>query len=369
MIIFATVPATGPEVSKLRNMHGKVITFFRFCALCAAVAALAVSCGNEPVELMYDGGRDKAGTMFLADEPREVFYDTTRRWFYPDEPLQVSIDERHDLLVRFYSPVEVRDVTVRCRFKGISDEFVDLAHFDVVYPFMEATVSLPVTHSEQTYRVAGGSRVKVPAQPGLTNDDVELETECNDEFMRKVAQIDSHWLVNFSKFGADEGHAYWRHMTPEMCRHGVALALNMAYMFSSAEFNAELENYAGRLTDNAGNPIDIDDLRGKIRTHSGLTLGLVTGVGGLGGGRTYGLADYCYREVYWDWEENPFENPHTYVRQAMFHEYGHCLGYSHDSTMTYGDVWTVLCAEVFVRLGSEGKLPVCSKNIIAGLPM
>ena len=37
--------------------------------------------------------------------------------------------------------------------------------------------------------------------------------------------------------------------------------------------------------------------------------------------------------------------------------------------MTYGDKWTVLCAGVYVRLGREGKLPVCSKNIIAELPM
>ena len=53
----------------------------------------------------------------------------------------------------------------------------------------------------------------------------------------------------------------------------------------------------------------------------------------------------------------------------MFHEYGHCLGYNHSSTMTYGDQWTVLCATVFVNMGQEGKLPICSKDIIANLPM
>ena len=45
------------------------------------------------------------------------------------------------------------------------------------------------------------------------------------------------------------------------------------------------------------------------------------------------------------------------------------LGYSHDSTMTYGDQWTVLCAEVFVEMGAAGRLPVGSKTIIDNLPM
>ena len=62
-------------------------------------------------------------------------------------------------------------------------------------------------------------------------------------------------------------------------------------------------------------------------------------------------------------------NPHNYARRAMFHEYGHCLGYNHSSTMTYGDQWTVLCATVFVGMGQDGKLPVCSKEVVGGLPM
>ena len=37
--------------------------------------------------------------------------------------------------------------------------------------------------------------------------------------------------------------------------------------------------------------------------------------------------------------------------------------------MTYGDQWTVLCATVFVNMGQEDKLPVCSKDVIANLPM
>ena len=316
-----------------------------------------------------DFERFRTDTMFLASEPQAVFYDNSKRWFHADRPLQASIDSNHRLQIRFYSPVQISDVTIRCRFNKVSTEFFDLAHFDTVYPFMEASFPIPVTSAPKTYSSADGRKVIIPQQSALSDDDVTLEVVCNDPFMQKTAAINSHWRINFSAFAADSDHPYWRHMTPELCRHGVALALNMAFMFASEEFNSALNGYDGKLLDDYGNRIDIDELRIKIRQHAGLTLGLVTGVGGLGGGTTYGLADYCYHEVYWDWEPNALKDPHTYVRQAMFHEYGHCLGYGHDSTMTYGDQWTVLCATVFVTLGSQDKLPVSSKNIIANLPM
>ena len=89
-------------------------------------------------------------------------------------------------------------------------------------------------------------------------------------------------------------------MNPLLCRHGVALAVNMAFMFSSEEFNMEMNKYEGLLKDNGGNPINLDALRQRIRNHGGLVLGCVAGVGGLGGGNTYGLANYCYTGVYFD---------------------------------------------------------------------
>lgn len=320
---------------------------------------------SEPVDsvapIVNTSVFERRDTMFLPDEPREVFYNNELRSFNPNKPLQVSMTEGGNLLVKLYSPVSVAGVSVYAVIASHPSVKFLLARFNNIYAFMDAEFALPFS-SPNIVVTVDGRIVELPAMPDLDPEDIEFFVESSDPLMAKVATINSNWTVNFSSYQADQGHAYWRHMTPELCRHGVALALNMAYMFSSDEFNKRLNDYDGLLTDNNGTAINLDLLREKIRTHSGLTLGRVEGVGGLGGGRTYGLADYCYRQVYWDWEENPLDNPHTYVRQAMFHEYGHCLGYSHESTMTYGDQWTVLCAECFVELGSKGSLPVCSKD-------
>lgn len=307
-------------------------------------------------------------TMFMANEPREVFYNASQRSFYADEPLQVRLTDERSLGIKFYAPATLKNVKVMCRFNKVSHEFVELAHFETIYPFMEGSFPIPVIEREATFATAAGRRLRIPAQKDLTANDVTFMISTDDPFMKKIEAIDSHWFIRFSPYGADSGHAYWRHMTPLLCRHGVALALNMAFMFSSPEFSEALDKYDGILLDNSGNAIELNSLRTRIRNHGGLVLGRVVGVGGLGGGNTYGLADYCYTGVYFD-STAPGSNPHNYARMAMFHEYGHCLGYSHSSNMTYGDKWTVLCANVFVSMGSQGKLPVNSRLEVESLPM
>ncbi|MCS2591465.1 hypothetical protein NXX56_09600 [Bacteroides thetaiotaomicron] len=56
--------------------------------------------------------RFRTDTMFLASEPREVFYDSRRRSFYANAPLQVSISDEHQLLVKFF---------FSCRYSGCED--------------------------------------------------------------------------------------------------------------------------------------------------------------------------------------------------------------------------------------------------------
>ena len=370
-------PLSGYVEVKSRRDDGSEFLYryrFEYCqAEAGKVSHITLDYRHPDIDdgtiVVRDGDYQKidTDTMFLADEPREVFYDASRRSFRVNAPLQVSITPGHRLGIKFFAPATLKNVTVKCRFNSISHEFVELARIETIYPFMEAEFDIPVVKRECTFVTTSGRRIRVPVQSALSASDVTLRIETDDPFMAKIAEIDSRWYIRFSPYGADNGHAYWRHMDPLLCRHGVALALNMAYMFSSDYFNTALEEYDGILLDNGHNPINLDALRTRIRNHGGLVLGRVVGVGGLGGGSTYGLADYCYKGVYFD-ATPAGSNPHNYARQAMFHEYGHCLGYSHSSNMTYGDKWTVLCAKVFVEMGTAGMLPVNSRLEVESLP-
>lgn len=312
-------------------------------------------------------------TMFMSDEPREVFYNTSRRSFYTKNPLQLTIGTGGALSVKYFSPIGLTDVRVLARLRSIGSEYTDdewfeIAYFETIPAFLEGLFKMPLVERECTFTTTSGRVIRVPAQKSLKAADIEFKFEAESEFLDKIAQINSNYYISFWKYGADDGHKSWRHMTPDLCRHAVALAYNMGFMFSSPEFSAELDTYEGILKDNNGNVIALDALRTKLRNFNKLRFGKVVSVGGLGGtGGTYGLADYCYKGVYHD-KTAANSNPHNYARQAMFHEFGHCLGYNHNSNMTYGDKWTVLCAKIFVQLGREGKLPVSNSTDVTNLP-
>ena len=309
------------------------------------------------------------GTMLLPDEPREVFYNNNERWFYTDEPLQVSIRDNGKLCVRYYSPFSLKDIKVKACFNKVSPEWVDLAVIEEVNPFEESFFTLPITEHDCVFDGESGRKVKIPAIPDLKPGDVNIKFEWDkeDPFMKKIAEIDLHWFIRFCAFGADEGHAYWRHMDPVLCRHAAACAYNMTYLFSSQEFLDELQKWDGKLI-HCGQIVVLDNIIAGIKRHGGLNMGKVEGsfVVGLGGGHTFGMADWCYWNFYPD--RTPVGgNPHNTARDTMFHEFGHCLGYGHDGNMTYGDAWTVLCSRALCELGWAGKLPVGNYTDVADL--
>lgn len=43
------------------------------------------------------------------DEPPITYFDNSQRFFYINQPLQVSINEKQELFIRFYSPSHTRN--------------------------------------------------------------------------------------------------------------------------------------------------------------------------------------------------------------------------------------------------------------------
>ena len=323
--------------------------------------------------LLYVATREQwrfdIGTMLLDDEPRETFYNTNERSFYTDEPLQVFLREDGRMCVRYYSPYTLKDVRVKARFNKISSEWVDFAVIEEVNPFEEAFFTLPVTQHDCVFDGESGRKIKVPAMPGLTPGDVTLKFEWDkdDVFMNKISEIKYRWYIRFSGFGADAGHASWRHMNPSLCRLAIGLAYDMTYMFSSKEFPEEFKNWEGKLNDN-GRIITLEEILTRLDRQGGLQMGTVVGVLGLGGGQTFGMSADRYTNFYPD--TTPVGgNTFNGARQTIFHEFAHCLGYGHNGNMTYGEAWTVCCAKVLVELGWAERLPVSKLTDITRLPM
>lgn len=88
-------------------------------------------------------------------------------------------------------------------------------------------------------------------------------------------------------------------------REAVAIALNMAYMFSSERFKTALYEFGPLHSNNDKAEIDKTALLANVLNHRGLTFGYTTGVMGLGGGTTFGMHEVCYLEHYADDKASP----------------------------------------------------------------
>lgn len=293
--------------------------------------------------------------LILQDNEAPSVMFSEERTFNVNKPLQVSINEQQELFLRFYSPRSIRNVIIWAKITGYEEQF-KLAEFDVLPAFMEFHKKLPIVDMTKRYITKTGKEIEIVANPRISGADMTLEIECADLYYQKIISTKCHFKVVCSPYSLSGSWQY--PMLLPHAREAVAISLNMAYMFSSAEFATELEKFRGKLFGGANNtsPVDIDQLLTRTINYAKLTYGHCSGVNGLGGpGGTFGLNEWCYLEHYADDKA---------ITHTIFHEFGHCLGYGHDGNMTYGDGWTDLCGRVYIQLSKDKQLPVYSRRFM-----
>ncbi len=294
--------------------------------------------------------------MLNDDEPSEVFFNTSERWFYTDQPLQLTVDDNLCFQLRFYSPRALPNVTVWAKIEGYDEEF-KLFVFEKVMPFHQFRMELPFATRNVTAATRSGKLIEIMANPHLAKESITLTAESDAPYWKTLQAITCHWHIRFGRYNPNQtSWAYPLHACH--AREGVAMALNMTYMYSSPEFAAELAGWGPLYSDNNKTEVNKETVLKQAIGHRGLVFGYTTGVMGLGGGETFGMHESVYFEQYPD---------DSSITETMFHEYAHCLGYGHAGNMTYeqtGPGWPSLCGKVYEELALAKKLPVYSRRFL-----
>lgn len=373
---FYSLPSKAPlsgtvTIESLRTNGEKIINNYRFGDMkieAGKISRIKINWTSADSNKGFfrvresDYTAENSEIMFLNSEPREVFYNSSLRSFRSNEPLQIRITSDKKLQVKSYIPIPLRNVMIMCRFKKYSNEFFPFAQYDVIKAFGNSWMYVPITEKKLTFTTQDGREVVIPAHPNLSGNDCEFKIVSDHPYMKKIATIKYPISISFSPFGADQGHPTWIHMTPALCRHACVLSVNYSFIFSSKEFEDKVEGWpassssapgtANLLRDNNNVVMPAARVISSIRNRSVLLVGQVNS-GGLGGGTTFGLQEGGFTRQYWD-----TDGLFTFNREAGFHEFGHCAGYNHSSSMTYGDAWTRLGQELVRELGSKGQLPM-----------
>lgn len=278
---------------------------------------------------------DNASTILSDTEKKEVFYDRNQRSFRIHEPLQVSMVE-DQLQLRFYSAVPIEGVKIYTRLPGMT-ESVELAYVDSVPAFSNARFEPEMLKKGGVFLTESGRYVHVPAQNLSELGGLKYTIVSDDPYWQKIMRIRARWDISFHSYGgdpdADNGApaGNWMGMRPVHIREAVVLMTNIAYMCTLDTYDAQLKALQGIVVGNDGQtPVDMATVIPRLESHSSFNMGLVyvgNGVAGLGGGATLGVFQPTYINHY----------ASSYALSIIFHELGHCMGYSHSSGMTYGE--------------------------------
>ncbi|WP_294600575.1 hypothetical protein [uncultured Rikenella sp.] len=292
------------------------------------------------------------------DESPEVFFDRNQRNFSTMNPLQMTFGDDYYFQIRFYSPRALPNVTIWAKIDGYEEEF-RLLSLDKLMPFQQLRVHLPLDTEDITARTRSGKTIKIMANPHLSAANFTFTVESDSPYWQTLKSITVDWNVWFGRY--DPNHPNWKYPLHAChAREGVALALNLTYMFSTQEFESKVNGWGPLYANADKKPIDRAALIKSARSKRGICYGLVSGsVVGLGGGSTFGLAEYVYFGHYGDDDAWP---------ETAFHEFGHILGYGHGGNMTYYPQaepgWTILGCQLYEKLSVEKKLPIYSRRFL-----
>ncbi len=337
------------------NGGGRIFCIVLLCVCAEITMAQTLTEGLIKIS-EADYRTEKCRFMLQDEESPQVLFDPGERSFQVNRPLQVNVTKKRELFIRFYSPRPIRQVVIWARLPEMEEAF-RLAELDIILPFAELSVPLVSSALSRYYITRTGRKITIPDDFHFRTEDLQLEIECEDPYYQKIVSNKCTWNVSFGTYRGKN----WVPLLPVYAREAVAMVLNMAYLFSTEEFKNELYSFQGRLyKDNEKTPVEVNKLYVRIFNLPALVCTLVTGVNGMGGDNVLGLADWCYLSHYSDDKG---------ITHTIFHEFAHCLGYTHAGNMTYendlGMGWVALCGRLYRKMSIEKQLPVYSRRFLA----
>lgn len=384
-LTLTTLPSTGPlsgtvKVKAATLSGDSLSTTYRFSDLTAEagkINMITIAMRHPDFKTGFirirpqDYFNYSADLMLMEDEPINVLHDCTQRHFKLTEPLVLKTFE-NQLRLQFYSAAPSDNVDIYANFPSLGIDSVCLVHFDRVEALLDMMVPMTFTKREAHYLDIHGKPISLPKMDIPSN--IEWFVRTDDPYLTKMSKLSlKKWDISFHDW-----ESIWPSKAiapdPRCMRHAFVQMINLALTFDSEEFAEEISIREGEYLD-SGIYYTKEEIIERIHNSNGCCFGLgacnlSSGANGWGGGMHSIYSSIIVNQEYYA-KMYPTENPNTPCnreRECFYHEYSHCLDFTHDGNMTYGGTWSNTIGTAYLRAHNAGKIFFYSPDFIDNLP-
>ncbi len=266
-----------------------------------------------------------------------ILYNDDLRSFYVNEMLEIKAIEGNKFRIRNFLPYTFENLEVFVSTKGL-DAPIKIAKIEKIPALSWYETELPFTEKEMFFEDKNNNIISVEKFDKIMPKELKISLEGEDPMLKKVKSIILKTRYTFRHYNEP---GKWDTLYASDARNYLPLIFNMAYIFSSDDFENDVKNAPYDFKNN-DKVLDKDAIVKGYRSIALQRLGIVIkpGLGGLGGGATFGI-----RREYMDnsrGNKDPYYTPidlkSSWARfplEAWIHEFGHVVGYGHNGNMTY----------------------------------
>lgn len=297
----------------------------------------------QPASLSAQQVQNTGTEMFTDADNAEadgqiILYNDDLRSFRVNEMLEIRAIEGSKFRIRNFVPHTFTNLEVFMEIKGFKAP-VKVAVFEEFPSLFEYIGDLPFSDDETFFENSNGETISVENIKKLSINDLKFTLESTDPMLAKLKSIKMSTFYCFRHYKNDQK---WDKVTAEDARNYLPLVANMAFMFSSDEFENDVKNAPYEFENVKGKPLDREQIIKNFRNVPRQNLGIIvypSNLGGLGGGNTFGVRreyiNNAESSFYTKSDVNAPWRTKTLHMNVWIHEFGHVAGYGHDGNMTY----------------------------------